>query len=67
MSETNTETGEVVEKQLSVEVELPVNWTEDGNAVCYVTYEHNDVINTLHCPAETWHSGKHILSFFDFA
>lgn len=64
MTETNTETGEVVENPLSVEVELPVKWSEDGNAVCYVTYEHNDVINTLHCPVETWHSGKHILSLY---
>ena len=64
MTETNAETGEVVENPLSVEVELPVNWTEDGKAVCHVTFEHNDVINTLHCPVETWHSGKHILSLY---
>ena len=64
MTDTNAETGEVVENPLSVEVELPVNWTEDGKAICYVTFEHNDVINTLHCPVETWHSGKHILSLY---
>ena len=64
MTEINAETGEVVEKPLSVEVELPVSWSEDGNAVCYVTFEHNDVINTLHCPVETWNSGKHILSLY---
>ena len=64
MTETNTETGEVVENPLSVEVELPVNWAEDGKAVCHVTFEHNDVLNTLHCPVETWHSGKHILSLY---
>ena len=64
MTETNTEAGEVTENPLSVEVELPVNWIEDGKAVCYVTFEHNDAINTLHCPVETWHSGKHILSLY---
>ena len=64
MTETNTETGEVIETPLSVEVELPVNWSEDGKALCYVTFEHNDVVNTLHCPVETWHSGKHILSLY---
>ena len=63
-TETNTETGEEVENPLSVEVEFPVKWTEDGKAVCHVTFEHNDVINTLHCPVETWHSGNHILSLY---
>ena len=64
MTETNAETGEVLENTLSVEVELPVSWSEDGKAVCYVTFEHNDVVNTLHCPVETWNSGKHILSLY---
>ena len=64
MTETNTETGEVIENPLTVDVQLPVNWTEDGKAICHVTFEHNDVINTLHCPVETWHSGKHILSLY---
>ena len=27
---------------LSVEVSLPVSWTEDGQAVCHVTFEFND-------------------------
>ncbi len=64
MTETDAETGEIIDNPLSVEVELPVTWSEDGKAVCYVTFEHNDVINTLHCPAETWNSGKHILSLY---
>lgn len=47
-----------------VEVELPVTWTEDGKAVAYVTYEFNDSEILAHCPAETWGSGKHILSLY---
>ena len=64
MTETDAETGEIIDNPLSVEVELPVTWSEDGKAVCYVTFEHNDVLNTLHCPVETWNSGKHILSLY---
>ena len=52
------------ESTVSMEVELPVTWTEDGKAVCSVTFEFNDTVNTLHCPVETWHSGKHILSLY---
>ena len=52
------------ESTVSMEVELPVTWTEDGKAVCSVTFEFNDIVNTLHCPVETWHSGKHILSLY---
>ena len=47
-----------------VEVELPVTWTEDGKAVAYVTYEFNDSEILAHRPAETWGSGKHILSLY---
>lgn len=49
---------------ISVDVSLPVNWTEDGNAVCYVTFELNNAEILLHHPVETWHSGKHILSLY---
>ena len=48
----------------SVKMELPVTWSEDGTAVCYVTFEMNDEIIQIHCPVETWHSGKHILSLY---
>ena len=64
MTETDAETGEVIENPLSVEVELPVTWSEDGNVLCYVTFELNDSVITVHCPVETWHSGKHILSLY---
>ena len=49
---------------ITVEVEFPVTWTEDGKAVAYVTYEFNDSEILAHCPAETWGSGKHILSLY---
>lgn len=51
-------------EDISVDVSLPVTWTEDGKAICYVTYELNDAELLLHHPVETWHSGKHILSLY---
>ena len=51
-------------EDVTVEVELPVIWTEDGKAVVFVTYELNDSEILAHCPAETWGSGKHILSLY---
>ena len=38
--------------------------TEDGKAVCYVTFELNNAEILLHHPVETWHSGKYILSLY---
>ena len=67
---TDTEDGSedgVSEKEttnISVDVSLPVTWTEDGKAVCYVTFELNNAEILLHHPVETWHSGKHILSLY---
>ena len=49
---------------ISVDVSLPVNWMEDGKAVCYVTFELNNAEILLHHPVETWNSGKHILSLY---
>jgi len=61
-SGSSTETGTTTD--VPVDVELPVTWTEDGQAVCHVTYELNDEeISTLY-PIETWHSGKHILTLY---
>ena len=62
--ETDAETGETTENPVEVEVELPVAWTEDGKVLCHVTFELNDNVITAHCPVETWHSGKHILSLY---
>ena len=56
-SETTEETGTTTD--VSVEVNLPVSWQEDGQAVCYATFELNDTKIEIHHPAETWHSGKH--------
>ena len=49
---------------ISVDVSLPVSWTEDGKAVCYVTFELNNTEILLYHPVETWHSGKHILFLY---
>lgn len=56
--------GNAEEGSVEVEAELPVTWTEDGTVSCYVTFELNDAVITEHCPVETWHSGKHILSLY---
>ncbi|MBC5743804.1 hypothetical protein FMM74_009485 [Lachnospiraceae bacterium MD308] len=51
-------------EDVTVEVELPVIWTEDGKAVVFVTYELNDSEILVHRPVETWGSGRHILSLY---
>lgn len=48
----------------TVEVELPVSWMEDGQAIAYVTFELNDEIVEIHHPMETWHSGKHTMLLY---
>ena len=50
--------------EVSVDVCLPVKWQEDGQAVCHVVFEFNNEEIVEHCPVETWHSGKHILSLY---
>lgn len=65
-TENGSEDGAAGEEttDISMDVSLPVTWTEDGKAVCYVTFELNNVEILLHHPVETWHSGKHILSLY---
>lgn len=58
----NTVIGTTAEQ--TVEVELPVSWTEDGQAIAYVTFELNDEIVEIHHPMETWHSGKHTMLLY---
>lgn len=58
------ESGAAGTDSVTVEVELPVTWTEDGMAEAIVTFVFNDDEILLHHPAETWHSGKHILSLY---
>lgn len=48
----------------TITVELPVNWTEDGQAIAYVTFELNDGVVEIHHPVETWHTGKHTLLLY---
>ena len=50
--------------EVSVDVSLPVKWQEDGQAFCHVVFEFNNEEIVEHCPVETWHSGKHILSLY---
>ena len=61
---TSSFAADAVGTDISVDVSLPVTWTEDGKAVCYVTFELNNTEILLHHPVETWHSGKHILSLY---
>ena len=68
-ADAGTDTGDGSEpgtdtESVTVDVELPVTWTEDGKAVAYVTYEFNDSEILIHYPVETWGSGKHILSLY---
>ncbi|MBE7727958.1 MAG: hypothetical protein E7244_27320 [Enterocloster citroniae] len=69
-TETDTDTGDASgepgtdTESVTVDVELPVTWMEDGKATAYVTYEFNDSGIPIHCPVETWGSGKHILSLY---
>lgn len=61
---TSSSAANAVGTDISVDVSLPVTWTEDGKAICYVIFELNNAEILLHHPVETWHSGKHILSLY---
>ncbi len=56
--------GQAVVDVRAAQVELPVIWTENGQAVVFVTYELNDSEILAHRPVETWGSGRHILSLY---
>lgn len=47
-----------------IQVSLPVTIQTDGEAVVTATYEFNDNKIEVPQPAETWHSGKHVLSLY---
>ena len=51
-------------EEQTVNVSLPVSWTEDGTAVVTFTFEFNDEMITVHQPVETWHSGKHTILLY---
>lgn len=61
---SESDAGSGSDSDVSVDVSLPVKWQEDGQAVCHVVFEFNDEEIVEHCPVETWHSGKHILSLY---
>ena len=54
--------GNTVEQRVSVE--LPVVWSEDGQALVHFTFEMNDEVILIHQPEETWHSGKHTILLY---
>ena len=58
-TEATAETTDVI-----VEAQLPVVWTEDGQAGVYATFELNDEEILILHPEETWHSGMHTLSLY---
>jgi len=65
--ENETESNDSLSNQIipiEVEVNLPVEWTDDGKAEIYVTYFLNNFEILEFHPEETWHSGKHILSLY---
>ena len=65
--ENETESNDSLSNQIipiEVEVNLPVEWTEDGKAEIYVTYFLNNFEILEFHPEESWHSGKHILSLY---
>ena len=51
-------------EEQTVNVSLPVSWTEDGQAVFTFIFEFNDEIVLVHQPVETWHSGKHTILLY---
>ena len=52
------------EEGQSIEVELPVIWTEDGNADVIFTFEFNDEEILIHYPQEHWNTGRHTILLY---
>ena len=48
----------------TLEVELPVVWSEDGQASAHFIFEFNDSVVAIHQPEETWHSGRHTILLY---
>ena len=48
----------------TLEVELPVVWSEDGQAAAHFMFEFNDSVVAIHQPEETWHSGRHTILLY---
>lgn len=64
-TETGTSESEAAgNTEIIVPVELPVVWSEDGQAEVVFTFEFNDEEIVVHHPQETWHSGKHTILLY---
>lgn len=48
----------------AIEVELPVSWEQDGQAVAEFTFTLNGDTIEVHKPIETWHSGEHTILLY---
>lgn len=51
-------------KEQTIELDVPVTWTEDGTVKAHFTFELNDTVIDIHQPEETWHSGKHTIFLY---
>lgn len=51
-------------EEQTVNVSLPVSWTEDGHADVIFTFEFNNQMIAVHYPQENWHSGRHTILLY---
>lgn len=51
-------------EEQTVNVSLPVSWTEDGHADVIFTFEFNNQMIPVHYPQENWHSGRHTILLY---
>ena len=57
---TDTEPGE----NISLSLELPFSWEDEGMAEVIFTFELNDEKVLVHQPVENWHTGKHTILLY---
>ena len=51
-------------EEQTVNVSLPVSWTEDGHADVIFSFEFNNQMIPVHYPQENWHSGRHTILLY---
>ncbi|MBP3238916.1 MAG: hypothetical protein J6M24_07575 [Lachnospiraceae bacterium] len=51
-------------EEQTVNVSLPISWTEDGHADVIFTFEFNNQMIPVHYPQENWHSGRHTILLY---
>ena len=51
-------------EEQTVNVLLPISWTEDGHADVIFTFEFNNQMIPVHYPQENWHSGRHTILLY---